>query len=125
MRWFHLKILIFCQVMAKIGAHAHFWAYRFGNYSAIFGPIGLKFFMATQEAIIYRLVVRNLSYDDYLTFLIFRAYFGGTIGVANTRALNDLGSPKFGVRTRQKIGPVGGTFGPITISKSCFRDIQE
>ena len=31
----------------------------FGYYSAIFWPIGLKFFVGTQETIIYRLLVRS------------------------------------------------------------------
>ena len=35
-------------------------------------PIGLKIFMGTQETIIYRLLVRNPSYDAYFSALIFR-----------------------------------------------------
>ena len=36
-------------------------------HSAIFGPIGLKYFigLGAQETIIYRLVMRNTNYDDY------------------------------------------------------------
>ena len=42
----------------------------FGNNSLIFGPIGLKIFMGTQETIIYRLVMRHPSYDAYFSFSI-------------------------------------------------------
>ena len=56
-------------------------------YDIIFGPIGLKILMGTQEAIIYRLVMRNLSYDAYISFLIFLATFGEKVGVATTRPL--------------------------------------
>ena len=36
-----------------------------GHNPAISGSIGMKFFMGTQETIIYRLLVRNPSYDAY------------------------------------------------------------
>ena len=49
--------------------------------------------MGTQETIIYRLLVRNLSYDAYFSVLIFLATFGGKMGVATTRAHNGLGPP--------------------------------
>ena len=58
----------------------------FGRKSANFGPIGLKIFMETQEIIIYRLVVRNPSYDAYVSFLIFWATFSWKMGVPTTRA---------------------------------------
>ena len=61
----------------------------FGHNSAIFGPIEL----GTQETIIYRLVVRNLSYDAYFSFLIFWATFGGKMGVGTTCAPFSLGPP--------------------------------
>ena len=49
--------------------------------------------MANQETIIYRLVVRNPSYDAYFSFLNFRATLGGKMGVVTTRTPNGLGSP--------------------------------
>ena len=36
--------------------------------SAIFGPAGLKNLMGTQDTIIYRLVVKNPSYDANFLF---------------------------------------------------------
>ena len=35
----------------------HIWAYVFGHNSAIFWPIGLNLFMATQKTIIYRVSI--------------------------------------------------------------------
>ena len=43
--------------------------------------------MCTQETIIYRLVMGNLSYDAYFSFLIFWATFGRKMGMATTHAL--------------------------------------
>ena len=43
----------------------------FGHNSAISGLIGLKIFKGVQETIIYWLVMRNLSYSAYFSFLIF------------------------------------------------------
>ena len=60
----------------------------FGHNSPICGPIGLKILMVTQETIIYRLVMRNQSYNAYFWFL---ATFGTKMGVATTCALNVLG----------------------------------
>ena len=57
----------------------------FGHNSAIFGPIGQKIVMQTQENIIYP------SYDAYFSVLIFWATFGGKIGVATTHAPYGLG----------------------------------
>ena len=42
-----------------------------------FLPIGLKYFMGAQETIIYRLVMRNLSYKAYLLFLFFWPQLAG------------------------------------------------
>ena len=47
--------------------------------------------MGTRETIIYRLMIRNPSYDAYCSFLIFRPTFGGKMGMATTRAPIDLG----------------------------------
>ena len=47
--------------MAENGAHAHIWAYVFwANWAG--------YFMGAQETIIYRLVMRNPSYDAYFPF---------------------------------------------------------
>ena len=67
----------------------------FGHNSAICWLIGLKFSMGSQETIIYRLVVRNSSYDAYFSFLIVCVTFGEKMGVATTRAPNGLGSPNW------------------------------
>ena len=87
----------------------------FGHNSAISGPIGLKFFMGFQT-IIYRLVMRNLRLRSLFFSFDFRATFGRKMGVATTRAPNGLEPPN---QTK-----MGGPFGPITISKSCFRNFQ-
>ena len=42
---------------------------RFHAFFGIFWPIELKFFMGTQETIIYRLVLKNLGFGPYLLFL--------------------------------------------------------
>ena len=47
--------------------------------------------MGVQETIIYRLVMRNLSYATYFSVLIFWATFGGKMGVDTTCAPNGLG----------------------------------
>ena len=52
-----------------------------------------EFFMGVQEIVIYRLMMKNLSNDVYILVLIFRATFGGNMGIATTRALNGLGPP--------------------------------
>ena len=63
-----LKILIFGQVMTKKMVHKP--TYLGISFLAIFGPIELKCLMGTQETnSIYRLVVRNPSYDAYFSFL--------------------------------------------------------
>ena len=47
----------------------------FDHNSAIFGQIGLKIFMGTQETFIYRLLIENQSCDPYLSFLNFLGHF--------------------------------------------------
>ena len=51
--------------MVKFDPYANIWAYVFDHNSVIFWAIKLKFHMATQEIIIYRLVARNLDYGPY------------------------------------------------------------
>ena len=63
---------------------------RFYAFFDIFRPIGLKFFMGTQDTIIYRLVLKNLRFGPCLLFLIFWAL---TKGVA---------SQVWGLKTRPK-----------------------
>ena len=87
----------------KKGVHAHIWAYVLWPLLGHFWPIGLKFFMGTKKAIIYRLVMRNRSYDGYLSFLIFGPLLAGKLS----------GVSKPG----QKVGPLGGPFRPTIISK--------
>ena len=60
-----------------------------GHNSAIFEPIGLKYFVGAQETFIYRLVMRNQNYGAYFPFLIFWATFGEKMGVATTQAPDD------------------------------------
>ena len=86
----------------------------FGHYnSANLGPIGLTFFMGTQETIICRLVMSNPSYDDYF-LLIFFDFLG------HFWRENERGSSK----PNQKVGPLGGPFGPTAMSESCLRNFQ-
>ena len=47
-------------------------------------------FIVSQDTVIYRLVVRNLSYDAYFSVLNFWATFGGKMGM---RASYGLGPP--------------------------------
>ena len=49
--------------------------------------------MGTQETIIFRVVLRNPSYDAYFSVLGFLATFGGKMGVATMRTPNSLGPP--------------------------------
>ena len=66
------KILIFDKVMGQKVPKTPIIPYigiRFLAISELFlWPIGLKFFMGTQETIIYRLVVRNNNFGPYLPF---------------------------------------------------------
>ena len=97
--------------MARMPIFGHMFC---GHNSTISGSIGLKFCMGVQQTIIYRLVMRNLSYDAYFSVLIFWATFGRKMGVATTCTPNP----------NQKDGQLGGPFGPTTVSKSCFRNFQ-
>ena len=80
--------------------------------------------MGVQETIIYRLVMRNRSYNAYFSVLNFWATFVGKMGVATTRAHNSLESGASNVQTQPKFGPLDGPFGPTAISKLCFRNLQ-
>ena len=68
--WFKIqKYSYLAKLWPKNGAHAHVWAYFFGHYSAIFGPIGLKFVKGAWETIIYRLMMRYSSYGASFSLL--------------------------------------------------------
>ena len=65
----------------------HIWACVFIRHNAaIIRPIGLKFFMVTQETTIYRLVVRNHVFDAFK-----KTIFGGKMGVDAMVAPTGLG----------------------------------
>ena len=66
------QVIIYCYNSNNVG---FIQIYRYLTY--VFGPIGLKFFMGTQETVIYRLVMRNPSNIAYFSFFIFRATFYG------------------------------------------------
>ena len=82
----------------------------------MFMPIMLKFFMVTQETIIYRLVMRNHDFYSYLWQENGRAR---KMGVAATLAAKGMGKAS---RHDQKVGRLSGPFGPTTIVKSCYRN---
>ena len=86
-------------------AHMPIFSYLGIRFLAIFWPIGLQSFVGAQETIIYRLVMRNTSYDAYFQFFCFWATLGGKMGVAITRAPNDLGP-----QIQPKSWPTGWTF---------------
>ena len=77
------------------GSHAHIWANVFGN------------FWANWAEIYY-----GSSRDHYLSMLIFqllifRATFGGKMGVSTTRAPNGLGPPNSTKKLAQWVDPLG------------------
>ena len=60
-------------------------------------------FLGTQETIVYRLAIRNSSYDAYFSFF---TTFGGKMGVAPSVLL----IMDWGLQTRPKSLPTGWTF---------------
>ena len=63
--------------------------------------------------LLYLLVVRNLSYDTYFSFL--RHFLLENAHGHHTRPYwSGVSNPV------QKVGPLSGPFGPTTIAKSCF-----
>ena len=84
-------MLIFGQVMGQNGPqninYSIYGHMLLGHNSVIICSIGLKFFLVTQETIIYRLVMRNYDADAFLENHI----FGGKMGVATTVAPKGLG----------------------------------
>ena len=95
------------NIYYSINGHA-----LFGHNSAIFWPIGLKFFVRTRETIIYRLLVRNQCNGDQFQISNFWALIGGKMGVATTSVPKDPG-PK----TRPKSWPTLGPFWVICYLK--------
>ena len=77
----------------------------FGHNSAISGPIGLKVFKGVQETIIYRLVMRNLSYDAYFSVLFFGPLLAGKWAWPPRASLM-----VWGLHTQLKSWPTGCTF---------------
>ena len=67
----------------------------------------------------YYLSMRNPNYDAYFSFFDFRPLLTGTWAWSPRAPLLVWAS-----KPNQKFGPLGGPFGPITISKSCFRNFQ-
>ena len=111
--------MIFGQVMGqKLLQKANYSIYGhtfFGHNSAIFGTIGLKFFMGTQVTIIYRLLFRNQCFGPYLPISILRVHFGGKMGVVAYPAPLGL-APQF-PKPEQKVGQRWVPFGSTIISK--------
>ena len=75
---------------------------------------GLKCLVWAKETIIYRLVMKNPSYEAYFPFL---------------PLLRENGPPRtplmvWGLLFNRKVGPLGEPFGSTVISKLCFQNVQ-
>ena len=109
--WSHWKILMFDQVMGQNSP-------KNTNYSIY----GLTDFPATQlfcdqsgwtqQTIIYRLVMTNHDFD----VLMKKSHFWRDNGRGRHAGAKGSGAS----RPKQKVGPLGGTFGSIVISKTVF-----
>ena len=106
--WFHSKIFIFGQVMATFGQTF------FGHNSLIF--------WADWE--LRKLLSVDSWWEIQIMMLIFRFRFFGPILVGKWQWRPHAPLIVCGLQTRPKSSPTGGTFGPTTISKSCFRYFQ-
>ena len=123
---------------------------RNGAYVSYFWQIGLTFFMEAQETIIYYLSIGDEKSKLWRLFFIFGSLFAGKWAwpprvpimvwdlqtwpkschfwrtfSANRYPQNMFS--KFSVVNHvldQKVGFLGEPFGPIAISKSCFRNFQ-
>ena len=93
------KYSYFAKLWPKMTRMPIFGHRFFGHISAIFE---VKIFKGTQET----LVVRNPSYD---------AQFSSNFWRENGRGHHPL--MVWGIQTRQKVGPLGSSFGSVTISK--------
>ena len=88
----------------------------FGHNSAIFCPIGLETFLVTHKIIIYRLVMRNCDFDAFLKI----SYFWRENGRGRHSGAKVSGAS----RPNQKVGPMGGPFGPTINSKTYFQKFR-
>ena len=89
-----LRFELWAKTALKIPIIPYIWAYSFFCYNpAIFWPIRLKFFMGTQETIIYRLVMRNYDFTARAS------------------------------RPDRKVVPLGGTFESTVISKNRLKKL--
>ena len=95
-----LKILIFGQNSLQNNNidYSIFGHTFFGCNSAVFCPIGKKFFTVTQETIIYWLVVKNHAFNACLR--------------------------EFLSRPDQKVGPMSWPLRSTVISKTCIRNFR-
>ena len=111
--WFHSKIFIFRQVMAKKWCPCPY----LGHNLTFLSQLGWYFLWKIR---------RLLSFDWYLEIqvikLIYHFYLatiGGKIGVATMLAPNGLGL----LNTNKKLAHWVRNFGPTTISKSCIQNL--
>ena len=74
--WIHTRKLILGQVICLKLNQACNTIFGHTFYDN-FWPNGLKYFIGTQEIIIYRLVIRNHNDDAYFQFLIFLDHLAG------------------------------------------------
>ena len=88
----------------------------FRHNSAIFWPIRLKFFLGTQETIIYRFAMRNHDLDAFWKKFNFWRENG------HGRHAGAKGS--WASRPDQKIGSSGGTLRWTVISEKSFRKFR-
>ena len=72
--------------------------------------------MVTHETIIYRLVMKNNDFDAFFE----KSYFWRENGRGRHGGAKWSGAS----RPDQKVGPLGGTFGPTIISKTRFQKFQ-
>ena len=98
----------------------------FGHNSVIFGLWAnlAVYFVEAHDAIIYRLVIKNSSYNTYFLILICWALLAGKWAwptSAPDKCANGLGPPKS--EPNRKVGPLGGPFrSTVTLNhvfKSC------
>ena len=113
------------------------WSYVYGLNSDNFGPIWMRFFVETQENIIYRLVIlliliclARLAGNGRLSHALLRersqmtsSSEGG--GVWKRRILDEVICERSlmvcVLQTQPKIVPVGGPFASTVILKFCFK----
>ena len=118
--WFHSKIFIFGQDMAKNGAHAHIWVHTFfGHNSAIFRPIDSKFLREIRI-----LLSIDWWWEIQFMMLIFQSLFMGHFWRENGCGHHACPLWFKASKPDQKVGPLDGPFGSTAISKLCCRNFQ-